>query len=85
MRCDKCIFWDLTYEFTIDSSKSKRNHVDDYEGVCRRYPPQLDSVYAGKLEDEGNGGCESCTTAWYQPLTSASTWCGEFKEKSNEP
>ena len=69
MRCDSCKYWELR--------DREINHPNDKVGKCRRYPPQLDTIYAGKCEDEGSGGCEAIEACWYQPLTIGSDWCGE--------
>ncbi len=80
MRCDSCIYWSLMHEFRKpDGPRRDYEHPDDYKGKCHRFPPQLDTVYAGKREDEIGEGCESLTSAWYQPLTTGSDWCGEHK------
>ena len=81
-RCDKCKFWAITHEYT---GKCKENDLsqtnkDEYTGVCHRYPPILDSVFAGKLEDSGEGGAEAEVNCWQQPLTEGVNWCGEFLE-----
>lgn len=79
MRCDTCRLWRIQYEYSPDDGDLRDStHPDDYIGRCHRYPPQLDTVYAGKLQEKYDVGCEAAVTTWYQPLTSAASWCGEF-------
>jgi hypothetical protein len=80
MRCDGCVYWQLKYEYRYpDGYLREFCHKDDFLGCCRRYPPQLDTVYAGKMEKEKGEGCEALVTCWQQPITNAASWCGEFK------
>ena len=73
MKCKNCFFWE----------KSKgEGHLDDYDGICRRYPPARDmdwSVSVGSLLHEIDGS-EATWVAWQQPITRAIDWCGEYRE-----
>ena len=76
-RCDKCKFWELN---------RKDGPSDDWDGICRRYPPILNtsSITAGIQEfnscDSVEAVSEACGSgSWQQPWTCASQWCGEFK------
>ncbi len=84
MRCDNCKFWELTHEFRKGEKWRDINHPDDYIGLCHRYPPQIDSVYAGKCEDATDEGAETLDTCWRQPLTTGHEWCGEFIEAKKQ-
>lgn len=77
MRCDQCKFWDSS----MFGSDTEPWHEDDRRGKCRRFPPQIDSVYAGKREDEDGEGSEALLGAWQFPLTAGGDWCGEYEEK----
>ncbi len=94
MRCDKCKFWELSYEFIgqpdlkvfLETPRQELIdkgwvHPDDREGRCHRYPPQMDAAYTAQFLDEncGVGGSEASSNCWGQPLTTAYDWCGEFK------
>lgn len=75
LRCDKCIYW----ETWIEEGEFTDLHKDEYPGRCRRYPPQLDAIAAGKAEEESAEGCESDPFLWWQPITESANWCGEWK------
>ncbi len=79
MRCDKCMFFELTAECKKDTELWAE---DDKEGICRRFPPQIDTAYLLETQKEidyDGSGSESSSRFWRQPLTTASDWCGEFK------
>ncbi len=79
MRCDNCIHWHKLHEFRDPESEScKLEHIDDYSGQCKRYPPQLDSVFAREWCDEHGEGAESSWNCWQQPITTGQDCCGEF-------
>jgi hypothetical protein len=80
MRCDKCKFWELDYEFTVEYPGNLRNkkHVDEFIGVCHRYPPKIDAVYAGQVQESVGGGSDENDDCWRHPITTGFNWCGEF-------
>jgi hypothetical protein len=69
-RCGDCKFWQSDYEVEDEPALSV--------GFCRRYPPQIDPVFAGKCEDNDQFGAEADPDCWQQPLTYAYQVCGEF-------
>lgn len=73
-RCEQCRYWRV-----LDSIDKAKLHRDDVIGRCHRYPPQLDAVWAGANEEQHGIGCEAAVHAWYQPLTYAASWCGEYR------
>lgn len=78
MRCDNCWYWRVHYEYRPGSECAQAVHADDHSGTCHRYPPQIDSVYAGRMWKQGGEGAESLSIAWLHPVTKGDNWCGDF-------
>ena len=72
-KCLGCAFWE-------PNNPGRYRHLDDVEGECHRYPPQIDSVYAGANAITGREGAESDAACWQFPITWSTRWCGEFKK-----
>jgi len=70
--CCHCEFW----------SEDKRRNKDRV-GVCKRYPPVLDSEFARLTWNDYLGGAEAAASCWVQPVTLEFSRCGEFKEKES--
>ena len=75
-RCDICKFWRV-----IDCDNIDDYHKDDVNGVCKRYPPTLDTTWSVSENDgvESAGYSYLDYRHWNQPVTEGANWCGEFK------
>lgn len=60
--CRNCKFWE---------------HASDGEGVCRRYPPVIDTLVVNNTKEPTSDFAEESILFWSFPSTSEMMWCGE--------
>lgn len=93
--CKNCIFWERlspeshgAHMFPICEEVDKNCHEEDYDGHCRRYPPEVHCIRTNFYdEDEGifPGELPEPRGFWRMfPVTEKDDWCGEFKQKNKE-
>lgn len=68
--CAKCLFWEESEPPTW-SRVTENIYATDYIGCCRRYPPSVQG-------DDFEHGFR------FQPLTTWTDWCGEYKQRPLE-
>lgn len=73
--CSSCRFYHRQEEYKSDLNSDQPLHPDDFEAVCRRYPPsRFDEDYFGKLAEMG-----TLADGFAGPTVNAKGWCGEFR------
>ena len=74
-RCDQCVYWK-------HDPAPWDTHSDDFEGGCHRYPPLFNRVYLQTEIETQKEPFDSLpgSNFWTHSVTSATDWCGEFKE-----
>lgn len=67
--CGSCVFWFVLKE-------SQLEHKDDWEGICKRFPPIFDHTL-----DRPDLETHESSVYWIQPVTGTHDYCGEWKTR----
>ena len=69
--CHNCKYWE---------GARRRVNIEDDEGLCRRYPPVIDTPRMNYYTLMGDAPEDASSwTAWAQTITLGDDWCGEWK------
>jgi hypothetical protein len=91
-RCDHCAFW------VVGEQREKDLHQDDYLGTCHRHAPSPTKgdfeyrllhalVLIAPDDNDLLNNWEECVEANHPiwPSTSATDWCGDYKQSDQTP